>query len=347
MQCLFCFIISLFLITTICTQDVQIEGDILLNQGANRIISLEDGATSFGSADDLTIRAGHGIGFGTYGGNLVLKAGDGSELGAPGATFQTGGDVIIQPGDGGEGLGNIVMRNGNGNDEVRFEQFITRFYNSTVTEGNQFVEGNVGIGTESPDEPLSFQGTLGPKINLFDGSGIYGFGMAPAELQIGTFDDTKHISLGHYSGSSKTFVEWMEVNTNSLKMTKSGAYVTSGGVWTDASSRSFKENISKLTLEEATLTLAELTPVKFNYKLQKDEEYIGFIAEDVPQLVATKDRKGLSPMDIVAVLTRVVQKQQSEIADLKVQTSEMNNLKREMAELKALFNAQINNLSEE
>jgi len=43
---------------------------------------------------------------------------------------------------------------------------------------------------------------------------------------------------------------------------------------------------------------------------------VGFIAEDVPELLATKDRKGLSPMDIVAVLTRVVQEQQKTIADL-------------------------------
>lgn len=225
---------------------------------------------------------------------------------------------------------------------------ILRFIANTSDEVMQIDDdtGYVGIGTSSPNEPLSFGNTLGPKINLFDASGIYGFGMAPAELQIGTFDDTKHISLGHFSGSNKTFVEWMEINTNSLSMTKSGAYVTSGGVWTDASSRSFKENILDLTLDEATLTLAELTPVKFTYKLQKDEEYIGFIAEDVPELVATGDRKGLSPMDIVAVLTRVVQQQQSEIADLKVQISEVIYLRREMAELKSLFNRQPKNSPE-
>jgi len=40
---------------------------------------------------------------------------------------------------------------------------------------------------------------------------------------------------------------------------------------------------------------------------------VGFIAEDVPDLVATKDRKALSPMDIVAVLTRVVQEQQKTV----------------------------------
>ena len=46
------------------------------------------------------------------------------------------------------------------------------------------------------------------------------------------------------------------------------------------------------------------------------ESHIGFIAEDVPDLVATSDRQGLSSMDIVAVLTRVIQAQQQHIEAL-------------------------------
>ena len=91
---------------------------------------------------------------------------------------------------------------------------------------------------------------------------------------------------------------------------ESGAHVTVAGVWTNASSRKYKENIRDLTYDEAKLALSVLSPSKFNYKVDKDDEYVGFIAEDVPDLVATKDRKGLSPMDIVAVLTKVVQRQQ-------------------------------------
>ncbi len=44
-----------------------------------------------------------------------------------------------------------------------------------------------------------------------------------------------------------------------------------------------------------------------------EEEHVGFIAEEVPDLVATKERNGLSPMDIVAVLTKVVKEQQEAI----------------------------------
>ena len=83
----------------------------------------------------------------------------------------------------------------------------------------------------------------------------------------------------------------------------SGAHVTSGGVWTNASSREHKENIRELTLNEAMEALDRLEPVQFNYKIDEEDNYLGFIAEDVPAVVASKDRKGLSPMDIVAVLT--------------------------------------------
>ena len=95
----------------------------------------------------------------------------------------------------------------------------------------------------------------------------------------------------------------------------SGALVTSGGVWTNASSRDYKENIKDLSTKEASLALASLTPVTYNYKVDKNQGHVGFIAEDVPELVATKDRKGLSPMDIVAVLTKVTQEQQRAIED--------------------------------
>jgi hypothetical protein len=43
----------------------------------------------------------------------------------------------------------------------------------------------------------------------------------------------------------------------------------------------------------------------------------------VPSLVATKDRKGLSPMDIVAVLTKVVQEQQKTIDELSLKLNEL------------------------
>jgi hypothetical protein len=96
----------------------------------------------------------------------------------------------------------------------------------------------------------------------------------------------------------------------------SGAYVSAGGVWTNSSSRDRKENIATLPADTAASALMALEPVVFNYRNESGEEYVGFIAEDVPELVATGDRDALSTMDIVAVLTRVVQEQQNKIKEL-------------------------------
>ena len=106
-----------------------------------------------------------------------------------------------------------------------------------------------------------------------------------------------------------------------------GAYCSAGGVWTNASSREYKKDIKDLTTDEAVDTLKGLNPVKFNYKGSSDEQHLGFIGEDVPELVATKDRKGMSSMDVVALLTKVVQEQQKTIAEL---SKKMDELEREL-----------------
>ena len=89
-----------------------------------------------------------------------------------------------------------------------------------------------------------------------------------------------------------------------------GAYVSSGGVWTNASSRELKENIKSLSVARAMMAFNQLQPVVFNYRINKAEQHVGFIAEDVPSIIASNDRKGLISMDVVAVLTKVVQEQQ-------------------------------------
>ena len=110
-----------------------------------------------------------------------------------------------------------------------------------------------------------------------------------------------------------------------------GAY-SDGAYWIDGSSREYKDNIRDLTTEEALSAFQGLNPVAFTYKTGGGEQHIGFIAEDVPDLVATKDRKGLSAMDIVAVLTKVVQ-EQKETAEK--QQAVINTLTEKLAQLEA------------
>jgi hypothetical protein len=63
--------------------------------------------------------------------------------------------------------------------------------------------------------------------------------------------------------------------------------------------------------------LKQLSPVKFNYKTEDAKKVpIGSIVQDVPELVASTDRKGVSFSDIVSILTRVVKDQQKTIKTL-------------------------------
>jgi hypothetical protein len=92
-----------------------------------------------------------------------------------------------------------------------------------------------------------------------------------------------------------------------------GAHLTKGGVWANASSRELKDNIESLGAEEANAALADLHPVRYVYRNSRDEEYLGFISEDVPDLVATNDRKSLAAIEVVAVLTQVAKQQQAQL----------------------------------
>jgi len=84
-----------------------------------------------------------------------------------------------------------------------------------------------------------------------------------------------------------------------------------------ACSREIKENVADLTALEAMTTLQNLTPVKYDYKGEKAfRQNLGFIAEDMPDNLASEDRKSISPFEVVPILTRVAKEQQRVIAEL-------------------------------
>ena len=107
----------------------------------------------------------------------------------------------------------------------------------------------------------------------------------------------------------------MDYHNVSLTM-GNGASCTSTGQWLNASSRDYKENIQEISAQEALDTLKQLNPVKYNFKKDAAKDLnVGFIAEDVPELVATQDRKTISPIEMVAVLTKAVQEQQKVVQE--------------------------------
>lgn len=187
-------------------------------------------------------------------------------------------------------------------------------------------DGKIGIGTWSPAYDLEVEDT-GDKAEIVaqmtDGATTFMRGTGTQ----GTFGTLTNHRLRILSNDT-----WrLELATDDSLTMSSGAQCTSAGVWTDASSRELKENIDELSAEAAMKAFTGLKPVTFNYKKVKDDPVVGFIAEEVPELVAQKDRKTLSSMDIAAVLTKVLQEQQKL---LETQQRTIDELKKEISKLK-------------
>ena len=108
------------------------------------------------------------------------------------------------------------------------------------------------------------------------------------------------------------------------------------GRWVDASSRELKQDVAELRPDEAIEAVMALSPIRFAYNEDPSEEHLGFIAEDVPELVARADRKTLSAMDVVAVLTKTVQEQQRL---LEAKDTQLQRLEQRMARLEGLLQA--------
>jgi endosialidase-like protein len=85
-----------------------------------------------------------------------------------------------------------------------------------------------------------------------------------------------------------------------------------------SSSRRLKERITDLDADEAMSIVRALQPVRFKFKNMREGDFcLGFIAEDVPEQVGTRDRQAISPMGLIAALARALQVQMQETSELR------------------------------
>jgi hypothetical protein len=150
-------------------------------------------------------------------------------------------------------------------------------------------------------------------------------------------------------------------NTPSFTLEVNGtAGKTGGGVWSTPSDRRLKTNIKSYT--DGLDAILKIRPVTFNYNgkldLSTDKEYVGVIAQEIkeiapytieekdfavkgekPELYYSYDGSALTYMLINAVKEQQsqIEEQKEEIERLKNELNNLDLLKTEVAELKALI----------
>lgn len=292
----------------------EFDNDLIKINGNLRVtgyLSLDNGSTQI-SSTEINLLDGKTIATGSTNNNILVTKGyvdENDDIGGGGLTGSDMTDTYICKWDDGN----------------------TRLVDSLISENQGIVKinGKLAIGTGSTVYPMELETTgenaafvterTDGATNFISATATYG--------QFGTV--TNHPARILVNARWK-----MMLNTDQSLSMASGASCTAGGVWTNASSIDLKDNVNALNTGTAIETLAGLNPVTFTYKADRDEKHVGFIAEEVPELVASKDRKGLSPMDIVAVLTKVVQEQQMVIAGQRQALTELNRRVAELEKVK-------------
>lgn len=124
-----------------------------------------------------------------------------------------------------------------------------------------------------------------------------------------------------------------------------GAYLTSGGVWTNASDRNKKENFQSLSESDILSKINQLPVTRWNYK-GLTEQHIGPVAQDFHRIFNVgSDDKTISTIDPAGIALAGIQglyhkwqyaesKARSQAVQIKDQQSEIDELKTQLQEQK-------------
>lgn len=182
-------------------------------------------------------------------------------------------------------------------------------------------DGNLGINTDTPSQRL----TVGGGHLQIDGNQVMGsflnemftyHGKSMGHYSLGWFHDSE------YTGGATAWIsayggfKFFTDGTPKLKIDVRGNIRYTASL-ERSSTRTLKDNITDLSTQEAYDTLGGLHPVKFTLKADEQKQpHLGFIAEEVPDVISSQDGQAINPDNIIAVLTRVIKDQQQAILTL-------------------------------
>jgi hypothetical protein len=288
--------------------DFRVEGDtdanlLFVDASADKV-----GFGTSSPSDKVTIQ-------GTSTGSTVTNISNFSGLRINGSLGDTGVTGITFQDGGGGGAAIGLARGGGFNTDIRFYTNPSSTTTGGATTERMRIEdgGSLLVGTTSPPD-------YGSKLRVQ-----------------GNIETQGSNQFNIVATSSVEDFEWV-LRTGSRQL----YYVTNGtivanlsavGVWTNASDARYKENI--VDSQYGLSTVMALKPRSYNLIDQADKPQVGFIAQEVidvvPEVVESthnsvtgQDRYTLSYGNLVAVLTKAIQEQQAIIEQLKARLDAAN-----------------------
>ncbi len=137
-------------------------------------------------------------------------------------------------------------------------------------------------------------------------------------------------------------------NTARLINTSSGAYLTTGGTWTNSSDRSLKENFSNVNTAEILEKLMTVPISQWNYKAEDvSARHIGPTAQDFHAAFGLgDDDKTISTVDPAGVAMAAIQELYRMQLVLEAKTAEIDRLSADFAAFRTAVEARIGDLGQ-
>ena len=285
------------------------------------------GGGSTNSSSGWWSTVGGGVGNAANGGASTIGGGNQNitECAVLGAATVSGGSVNQATADGSTvGGGNANTASGNTSTVSGGEYNVASGDGSTVCGGKRNLAAgdySVAMGyrdslTENADYSLAF----GDEVYIdTDHRVVFYKGTHSGRLGVNRDDEDGGINHPVHVGTDAT-------NGN-------GAHLTGGGVWTNGSSREFKENFRSLDRDELLASIATMQIDSWNFK-NSDEHHIGPAAEDfvlafdvgtIREEDGTRENHYLAAGDVAGVALASVQALLNKIEKLEQRISELES----------------------
>lgn len=287
-----------------------------------------------------------GAGITILGDTITSSVGDNQTLAINGNDLSiSGGNTVTLPvssGITGSGTSNYIPKFNSGNSIITSQIY---------DDGNY-----VGIGTTSPTDKLQIEGRIRQNqpyngtsyyMNITGGAngmGIWHSGNSGIPLQVvqsSSNTSSNTVLIGNEgtgrtmeiqqnnSSNSNSMIYILKSGTGKVIDVSNGAFLSNGGVWTNASDKSLKENFTLIDKTDLLSKIDQLPITIWNYKNEPNVKHIGPMSQDFYKLFGVgNDDKTISTIDPVGVALSAIKelnKKIKELEELKMQVEDLQN----------------------